>query len=113
MKKSMIETAYHVLSDEKHPMPFLELWNVVAKDMGFTPAQQESNIAQFFSDLSLDGRFANLKGNSWDLRKRQSLANTKVDTDSISIEDEEDEPEFTDDETEESIVLKENQEEEN
>lgn len=45
--------------------------------MGFTPAQQESNIAQFFSDLSLDGRFANLKGNSWDLRKRQSLANTK------------------------------------
>lgn len=55
MKKSMIETAYHVLSDEKHPMPFLELWNVVAKEMGFTPAQQESNIAQFFSvDINLD-----------------------------------------------------------
>lgn len=112
MKKSMIETAHQVLSDQKHPMPFVELWTIVAKEMGFTPSQQDDNIAQFYSDLSLDGRFANLKGNSWDLRKRQSLAATKIDTDSLSVEDEEDEPVFNEGDTEESVVLKENEEEE-
>ncbi len=101
MKKSMIETAHQVLSDQKHPMPFLELWNIVAREMGFTPSQQDDNIAQFYSDLSLDGRFANLKGNSWDLRKRQSSAHTIVDTDSISVEDD-DVPE--EDEDSEEII---------
>ncbi len=113
MKKSMIETAFAVLSDQKGAMPFIDLWNQVAKEMGFNDSQKDDNIAQFYSDLSLDGRFANLKGNSWDLRKRQSVANTIIDTDSISVEDEEDEPEFSEPETEESIVAKEQEEEEN
>lgn len=101
MKKSMIETAYSVLAAEKHPMPFLDLWKIVAKEMGFTPSQQDDNIAQFYSDLSLDGRFTNLKGNTWDLRKRQSIANTMIDTDSLSVEDEEDEAGFDDDSADE------------
>lgn len=86
----MIETAFQVLSSSKGAMPFLELWNHVAKEMGFNQAQHDDNIAQFYSDLSMDGRFTNLKGNMWDLRKRQSHAHTIIDTDSISVEDEED-----------------------
>lgn len=90
MKKSMIETAYEVLSHENKVMKFLELWNIVSKEMGFNQQQHDDNIAQFYSDLSIDGRFVNLPGNEWDLRKRQSVSKTIVDTDSLSVEDEED-----------------------
>lgn len=94
MKKSMIETAYEVLAKQGKPMSFLELWEIVAKEMGFNQRQHDDNIAQFYSDLSLDGRFASLPKNTWDLRKRQSHATTIIDTDSLSVEDEEDEPVF-------------------
>lgn len=100
MKKSMIETAYDVLAKKGKPMSFLELWDIVAKEMGFNQRQHDDNIAQFYSDLSLDGRFTSLPKNSWDLRTRQSHSKTIIDTDSLSVEDEEDEPVF-DEETEE------------
>lgn len=90
MKKSMIETAYEVLSQENKAMAFPALWDIVSNRMGFSKQQHDDNIAQFYSDLSIDGRFASLPGNTWDLRTRQSRANTMVDTDSLSVEDEED-----------------------
>lgn len=101
MKKSMIDLAYDILSSEHKAMKFLDLWNIVSKEMGFTPSQADDNIAQLYSDLSIDGRFASLPGNTWDLRKRQSSAHTIVDTDSISVEDD-DVPE--EDEDSEEII---------
>lgn len=86
----MIDLAYDILSSENKAMKFLDLWTIVSKQMGFTPSQADDNIAQLYSDLSIDGRFASLPGNTWDLRKRQSSAHTIVDTDSLSVEDEED-----------------------
>lgn len=97
MKKSMIETAYQVLDSQGQAMPFLPLWDQVAKEMGFNQTQHDDNIAQFYSDLSMDGRFTSLKGNTWDLRKRQSHANNVIDMASLSVEDEDDEPEFDED----------------
>jgi DNA-directed RNA polymerase subunit delta len=91
MKKSMIETAYDVMSHANSAMRFLDLWEIVAREMGFNQTQHDDNIAQFYSDLSMDGRFASLPNNTWDLRKRQSRAATIVDTDSLSVEDEEEE----------------------
>lgn len=86
----MIDIAYGVLTQEHKPMSFLDLWAIVSKEMGFNQSQANGNIAQFYSDLSMDGRFTALPGNTWDLRKRQSSAHSIVDTDSLSVEDEED-----------------------
>lgn len=80
MKKSMIDLAYDILSNENKAMTFLSLWEIVSREMGYNQQQHDDNIAQFYSDLSIDGRFASLPGNSWDLRKRQNVANTIVDT---------------------------------
>lgn len=104
MKKSMIETAYQVLSQSNAAMPFLALWDQVAKEMGFNKSQHDDNIAQFYSDLSMDGRFTNLAGNTWDLRKRQSHANNVINTDSLSLEDEDDEVEFDEDPIEVEVM---------
>ena len=94
----MIESAYQILTAKNEAVPFLNLWQEVSQEMGFTPSQADDNIAQFYSDLSLDGRFTNLKGNTWDLRKRQHSSTTLIDTDSLSVEDEEDDHEDFEDE---------------
>ena len=54
MKKSMIEVAYQVLTNNNGSMPFVDLWKDVSQEMGFTQTQFEDNIAQFYTDLSLD-----------------------------------------------------------
>ena len=89
MKKSMIEVAYQVLSDNNGPMPFVQLWTAVSKEMGFTQTQFEDNIAQFYTDLSLEGRFLNMPGNTWDLRSRHTYSESVMDTDSIAIDEDE------------------------
>lgn len=103
----MVDNAFDILTQEKKAMRFLDLWKIVAKEMEFTPSQADDNIAQFYSDLSIDGRFTSLPQNTWDLRTRQTKANSVVDTDSISVEDEE---EFVPEEDVEEIMVEENEE---
>lgn len=92
MKKSMIEVAYQVLTNNNGSMPFVDLWKDVSQKMGFNQTQFEDNIAQFYTDLSLDGRFLNMSQNTWDLRSRHTYSESVMDTDSIAIdEDDEDE----------------------
>ena len=91
MKKSMIETAYQVLSSHGNSMPFVQLWTEVSQEMGFNERQFEDNIAHFYTDLSMDGRFMNMAGNTWDLRTRHKYSECVTDTDSIAIDEDEDE----------------------
>ena len=74
MKKSMIEVAYQVLTNNDGAMPFVDLWKDVSQEMGFSQTQFEDNIAQFYTDLSLDGRFLNMSQNTWDLRSRHTYS---------------------------------------
>lgn len=87
MSKSMIETAYQVLSEHEGIMPFVEVWEKVSSLMGFTPTQAKDNIAQLYTDLSMDGRFLNMSGNTWDLRSRHKLSESVTDTSTIAIDD--------------------------
>lgn len=92
MKKSMIQIARDILENNSGPMPFLDLWKSVSSEMGFNETQFEENIAQFYTDLSLDGHFVNLEGNVWDLKTRHTYSESVTDTDSIAV-DEDDETE--------------------
>ena len=95
-------------------MDLCHFWKDVSQKMGFNQTQFEDNIAQFYTDLSLDGRFLNMSQNTWDLRSRHTYSESVMDTDSIAIdEDDEDEEdsELIEDELDE--VEKEMDEEEN
>ena len=108
MKKSMIEIAYQVLSGHGSSMPFVQLWTEVSREMGFNESQFEENIAHFYTDLSMDGRFMNMAGNTWDLRSRHKYSECVTDTDSIAIdEDDEDDGDIMD----ESLLVKQGQDE--
>jgi DNA-directed RNA polymerase subunit delta len=69
-------------------MAFLDLWNQVVSSLGFNQTQAENKIAQFYSAMMLDVRFAPLADNMWDLRSRRTYNETHVDTSSILVEDE-------------------------
>ena len=114
MKKSMIEVAYQVLTNNNGSMPFVDLLKDVSQEMGFNQTQFEDNIAQFYTDLSLDGRFLNMSQNTWDLRSRHTYSESVMDTDSIAIDEDDDdgeESEIVEDGLDE--VEKEMEEEEN
>lgn len=89
--ESMIETAHEILLNQSEPVPFINLYNQVSEKLGFTPAQHDDNIAHFFSDLSLDNRFISRPKNSWDLKKRHSTQDKKIDLEALSLEDEDEE----------------------
>ena len=99
MKKSMISVAYDLLKKKRVPVTFLKLWKEVSQVIGFNEQQEEDNIAQFYSDLSLDDRFVNVGDNKWDLRSRHTYSEVVVDTEDIIIDEdvEEEEIELNDD----------------
>ena len=90
MKKAMIDVAYDILSSKDKALTFIELWNEVCQIAGFTKQQEEDNIAQLYSDLSLDDRFVCVGENKWDLRERRTYNEVVVDTSEILIDEDED-----------------------
>ncbi|MDL0419752.1 DNA-directed RNA polymerase subunit delta [Caldibacillus thermoamylovorans] len=62
---SLIEIAYELLYDRKQPMHLNDLVDEVAKLLGATKEEVQANIAQFYTDLNIDGRFLNVGGNIW------------------------------------------------
>ncbi len=86
--RSMTDVAFDILQAQGKEMTFVELWGKVCTSFGFTTSQAENKIAQFFSAMTLDVRFAPLAGGIWDLRSRRTYNETHIDTDSIIIEEE-------------------------
>lgn len=68
-KKSMIELAEVILTDEKNEMAFKELFDQVATMKDLTDAQRNELLSRFYTDLNLDGRFMALGSNVWGLKR--------------------------------------------
>ena len=79
MQKSLIEFAYEFVAKQKNPVAFLKIWEYVKKEAGLTEEEAAIKGGQFFTNLSLDGRFVALSGNEWDLRERQSFDKVHID----------------------------------
>lgn len=90
--KSMTDIAYDILSRKKRAIQFSKLWEDVSKLYGAS----NDKVAQFYSDLTLDSRFASLKENKWDLVERRKFDESHIDISKIELDD--DEPEEVDDE---------------
>lgn len=97
MSKAMIDVAHDLMAKKKKPIVFLKIWEEVSQVIGFTPQQEEDNIAQFYNDLSLDDRFVHVGDNKWDLRSRHTFNEVVIDTSDLIIE-ENDEEEYEDEE---------------
>jgi DNA-directed RNA polymerase subunit delta len=65
---SLIEMAYEFLKGSKQPISFHDLIKEIAAATEITEDQIRSRIAQFYTDINIDGRFLSLGDNRWGLR---------------------------------------------
>lgn len=66
---SMIELANIILAEEKEAMNFNDLYSKIAERKEFSDSEKEANIARFYTDLNVDGRFTTLGSNVWGLKR--------------------------------------------
>ena len=85
--KSMTDIAYDVISKKKRAVQFVKLWEEVSNLYGAS----NDKVAQFYSDLTFDSRFASFKDNKWDLVERRKFAESHVDLSEIELGDDESE----------------------
>src|SRR5574344_1781623 len=81
--ESMKDVAYSVLKDKKEPISFVDLFKEVASKLELTPDEAKQKIAYFYTDITLDGRFVDLKDNTWDLRERQTYDKVHIDMNDV------------------------------
>jgi DNA-directed RNA polymerase subunit delta len=65
---SLVELAYLVLSDKKEAVSFKQLVNEIAAILHLSEEEVRGRIAQFYTDLNIDGRFICIGENRWGLR---------------------------------------------
>ena len=65
---SMIEVVHSFLGDKRQATTFNELVQEIAQVLGLSQEQVNAKLAQFYTDLNIDGRFINLGENRWGLR---------------------------------------------
>ena len=94
---SMADCAFDVLSDIKGEISFKDLFEEVCKLQEISEDKKEDLIADLFTSLNLDGRFAVLKNNMVDLRSRRTYDEVKVDMQSLYDIEESSENEDIDD----------------
>ncbi|UJL46008.1 DNA-directed RNA polymerase subunit delta [Virgibacillus sp. NKC19-16] len=66
---AMIELANSVLVDEKKSIHFKDIFDQVAKMKDLSEEEKTANIAQFYTELNVDGRFITLGENTWGLKR--------------------------------------------
>ena len=93
----MVDIAYQVLNDENKSMNFSELWQNVCSRMDLSMKNETNKMAQFFTNLSLDNRFA-LIDNTWDIRARHKLEEVIIDTTNLELDEDEEEELLLDEE---------------
>lgn len=65
----MIDIASLILYDEKEALHFKEIFEKVAEIKGYSEQQKTDLIAQFYTDLNIDGRFITTGANLWGLKR--------------------------------------------
>jgi DNA-directed RNA polymerase subunit delta len=111
----MVDLAYELLKSANTPFYYRELMIEIAKMRGLSESQVTDVIAQLYTEINIDGRFACVGGNVWGLKrwypversddpmnggaKRPRIINDDDDDDDDDLYGEEEETAAPDDET--------------
>ena len=66
---SFVEIAFHLLNEKRDSISFFDLLDEIAAALELSDEEKEARMAQFYTDLNIDGRFIALEGNRWGLRE--------------------------------------------
>ena len=100
-ENSMCNVAYDVLKESNEKVAFNTLWNIVCDRLGIEGEDKINLISNFYTQLTLDGRFMFLDENYWDLRANHTYDEFAEDSyDSYSDDEDEIDEDLIDDEEE-------------
>ncbi|MDC3425060.1 DNA-directed RNA polymerase subunit delta [Aquibacillus sp. 3ASR75-11] len=66
---SMIELAKVILSEEKKAINFQDIYDQISTIKNYTKEQRDHYIAQFYTDLNINGQFMTVGSNLWGLKR--------------------------------------------
>nr|WP_245329616.1 DNA-directed RNA polymerase subunit delta [Enterococcus alcedinis] len=86
----MIEVAHAILAQKADVMDFSDLVNQIQTYLGKSDSEIRDSLAQFYTDLNIDGSFISLGDNRWGLRSWYAIDSIDEEI-NHGLEDEEDE----------------------
>jgi DNA-directed RNA polymerase subunit delta len=69
MEMPMVDLAFEVLKAKNQPLYYRDLMAEIAKIRGLSEAEVNEVIAQLYTEINIDGRFACVGGNVWGLKR--------------------------------------------
>ena len=81
--KSNLDVAYELIVRAEGPVDFKTIWEEVVSVQELDPLTARKSIGQFYTNLSLDGRFVTLGENVWDLRERHTFDKVHIDMNDV------------------------------
>lgn len=93
MKISLTDAAYEYLKTINTSVPFGELYDIAAEKAALAEDMKKRKKNSFYSQLSMDSRFTQQAGNTWDLKEHHSFEETHISVEEIDTDDYEDENE--------------------
>lgn len=85
---SMIEVAHAILEQRGDVMDFSDLVNQIQNYLGKTDSDIRESLAQFYTDLNIDGSFISLGDNRWGLRSWYPIDSIDEEVTSTDDDDE-------------------------
>jgi DNA-directed RNA polymerase subunit delta len=89
---SMIEVAHAILEQRGDVMDFSDLVNQIQNYLGKSDGEIRDSLAQFYTDLNIDGSFISLGDNRWGLRSWYAIDSIDEELNHGLDEDDEDTP---------------------
>lgn len=89
---SMIEVAHAILEQRGDVMDFSDLANQIQNYLGKSDSEIRDSLAQFYTDLNIDGSFISLGDNRWGLRSWYAIDSIDEEVNHGMDEEDEDTP---------------------
>jgi DNA-directed RNA polymerase subunit delta len=89
-QKANLDIVLEILQKANEPVTFEELWEEVNKQKKYSEEEVGKRMSQLYTNMSLDGRFVNVRDNTWDLRDRVTFADVHLSMYDFYTEDTED-----------------------
>jgi DNA-directed RNA polymerase subunit delta len=83
---SMIELAFIFLSEKKEAISFDDLVGKIADAKGMSEKEIDERIAQFYTDLNIEGRYMNIGDNMWGLKEWYPVDQQQDEELTLSVE---------------------------
>lgn len=81
--KSNLDVAFDLIVNTRKEVSFKEIWEEVIRVQGYDEETAKRLMGQFYTNLSLDGRFVTLGDNKWDLRSRHTFDKVHIDMNDV------------------------------